>query len=103
MASAADLLPIVNALLRIKAASGANCGVVSRSLEGRMLMRFLLLIAIAVSTRAAEPFAAAEEASKRFVLPPGFKSEVFAAEPMLANPVAFSIDEKGRIFVAETY
>jgi len=28
---------------------------------------------------------------------------VWAAEPMLANPVAFCIDEQGRIFVAETF
>jgi quinoprotein glucose dehydrogenase len=45
----------------------------------------------------------AAAAIRRFRVPPGFKVEVFAAEPMLANPVAFSIDEKGRVFVAETY
>ncbi|HEY6226942.1 MAG TPA: hypothetical protein VI282_07460, partial [Verrucomicrobiae bacterium] len=45
----------------------------------------------------------AEAAMKRYQIPPGFKIELFAAEPMLANPVAFSIDEKGRVFVAETY
>src|ERR1051325_7303817 len=45
----------------------------------------------------------AEAAMKRYQIPPGFKIEFFAAEPMLANPVAFSIDEKGRVFVAETY
>jgi quinoprotein glucose dehydrogenase len=45
----------------------------------------------------------AESAMKRFKIPPGWKVELFAAEPMLANPVAFSIDEQGRVFVAETY
>src|SRR3954466_108128 len=45
----------------------------------------------------------AEAAMKRYQIPPGFKIELFAAEPMLANPVAFSIDEKGRVFVAGTY
>ena len=44
-----------------------------------------------------------EAAMKKFQLPAGFKIELFAAEPMLANPVAFSIDERGRVFVAETY
>jgi len=34
---------------------------------------------------------------------PGLKVEVFAAEPLLMNPVAFSIDEKGRVFVSETH
>jgi quinoprotein glucose dehydrogenase len=40
---------------------------------------------------------------KRFRIPTGFKIEIFAAEPLLANPVSFSIDERGRFFVAETY
>src|SRR6476661_1464448 len=44
-----------------------------------------------------------ERAIKRFRLPKGFKVELFAAEPLLANPVAFTIDEKGRFFVAETF
>src|SRR6059058_2386507 len=44
-----------------------------------------------------------ERAMKRFRIPKGFKVELFAAEPLLANPVCFSIDEKGRFFVAETF
>ena len=39
----------------------------------------------------------------RFQVPRGFKVDLVAAEPMLANPVALSIDEKGRFFVAETF
>ncbi len=34
---------------------------------------------------------------------PGFKVDLFAAEPMLANPVAFHIDEKGKFYVVETF
>jgi quinoprotein glucose dehydrogenase len=34
---------------------------------------------------------------------PGLKIELWAAEPMLANPVAFTQDEKGRWYVAETF
>ncbi|MEO5959917.1 MAG: hypothetical protein ABIR80_12430, partial [Opitutaceae bacterium] len=33
----------------------------------------------------------------------GLEVKLWAAEPMLANPVAFNIDEKGRVFVTETY
>jgi quinoprotein glucose dehydrogenase len=40
---------------------------------------------------------------KRMQLPKELKAELFAAEPMLANPVAFSIDHQGRIYVAETF
>src|SRR6185503_9909801 len=45
----------------------------------------------------------AETAIKRFRVPKGFKVELFAAEPLLANPVAFCIDEQGRFYVAETF
>jgi quinoprotein glucose dehydrogenase len=45
----------------------------------------------------------AEQAIKRFRLPSGVKANVFAAEPMLANPVAFCFDDKGRCYVAETF
>src|SRR5207247_7179983 len=45
----------------------------------------------------------AERASKRFRLPKGLKVEVAAAEPLLANPVAFCIDEHGRFYVVETF
>lgn len=44
-----------------------------------------------------------EQAMKRVRLPSGTKIELFAAEPLLANPVAFCFDEKGRCYVAETY
>ncbi len=44
-----------------------------------------------------------EQALKRMKLPPGLVATLWAAEPMLANPVAFNFDEKGRLFVAETY
>jgi len=45
----------------------------------------------------------AEAAIKRFRVPKGLKVELAAAEPLLANPVAFSIDEHGRFYVAETF
>ena len=45
----------------------------------------------------------AESAMKKFQLAPGLKVDLFASEPMLENPVSFSIDEKGRFFIAETH
>lgn len=45
----------------------------------------------------------AEAAIKKFRVPPGFKLDVFAVEPQLSNPVSFSVDERGRVFVAETH
>lgn len=45
----------------------------------------------------------AERAIKGFELPKGFKCELVAAEPLLANPVSFCIDERGRFYIAETF
>ncbi len=45
----------------------------------------------------------AQLAIQRFSLPPGLEAKLWAAEPMLANPVAIDFDEKGRLFVAETH
>jgi quinoprotein glucose dehydrogenase len=53
-----------------------------------------------------EPVALAQEASQvisRFVVPEGFRVELFAAEPLLAHPVAFTFDVFGRAYVAETF
>jgi len=44
-----------------------------------------------------------EKAIKQFKVAPGLKVELFAAEPLLANPVSFSIDEQGRFYVVETF
>ena len=45
----------------------------------------------------------AERAIRSFRVPAGLSVELFAAEPLLANPVAFCIDEKGVVYVAETF
>jgi quinoprotein glucose dehydrogenase len=49
------------------------------------------------------PSKEAEQAIKRFRLPKGVEASVWAAEPLLANPVSFCFDEKGRCYVAETF
>ncbi|MBX3441117.1 MAG: HEAT repeat domain-containing protein [Planctomyces sp.] len=51
----------------------------------------------------AGPSDAAELALKGFRLAPGVSGALVAAEPELANPVAFCFDEQGRIYVAETF
>ncbi len=42
-------------------------------------------------------------ALERVKLPPGMQIELLAAEPLLANPVAFAFDEAGRVLVVETH
>ncbi|HKI38481.1 MAG TPA: PVC-type heme-binding CxxCH protein [Gemmataceae bacterium] len=49
------------------------------------------------------PSKEAEMALSSFRLPSGMEARVWAAEPMLANPVSFCFDEKGRCYVAETF
>ena len=43
-----------------------------------------------------------EDAAKAMTLPPGFKAQVFAAEPNLINPIAFTIDARGRLWVVQS-
>ncbi len=45
----------------------------------------------------------AEEVVKAATLPPGFKLHVFAAEPDVKQPIAFCIDDRGRLWVIENY
>ncbi len=42
-----------------------------------------------------------EEALRRMVVPPGFHVEIFAAEPMVRQPLSASFDERGRLWVIE--
>jgi len=46
---------------------------------------------------------AARKQIPTFRVPAGMKVELFAAEPMLASPVAIGLDERNRVFVAEEY
>ncbi len=45
----------------------------------------------------------AMDAIQRFKIPAGFTASLWAAEPDLANPVAFCFDSLGRMYVAETF
>jgi mono/diheme cytochrome c family protein/glucose/arabinose dehydrogenase len=47
------------------------------------------------------PLLSAEEAAKTFNLPPGFRAEVVAAEPLVQQPVAMEFDPDGRLWVVE--
>jgi len=44
---------------------------------------------------------APEEAAATMRLPPGFTATVFAAEPDLVQPMAFTFDDRGRVWVVE--
>src|SRR5438445_1976855 len=42
-----------------------------------------------------------EKAAEIMTLPPGFKATLFAGEPDVQQPIAFAIDHRGRLWVAE--
>ena len=44
----------------------------------------------------------AERSMERIVVPPELRLELFASEPEIVNPIAFTWDERGRLWVAET-
>ncbi|MGI8979586.1 MAG: PVC-type heme-binding CxxCH protein [Pirellulaceae bacterium] len=80
----------------------------------RSFVIFLGLSLVGVKARGEEPLPPhepqiavaskeAEQAISGFKVPAGLKVEVVAAEPLLANPVAFFIDNRGRFFVCETF
>lgn len=73
----------------------------------------LALLAVAATAFAGDevPYApfvapASDEGKKAmagFTVPKGISLELFAAEPLLANPVSFAIDERGNAYVCETF
>lgn len=55
------------------------------------------------SPQVAGPSDEGQQAIGGFRVPAGLKVELFAAEPLLANPVAISVDHQGRVWVCETF
>jgi putative membrane-bound dehydrogenase-like protein len=48
------------------------------------------------------PALSPEEAIKKMTVPDGFTVELVASEPMIVNPVAMTIDERGRFWITES-
>src|SRR3954469_18718496 len=42
-----------------------------------------------------------KDAAKAMTLPPGFKATLFAGEPDVVQPIAFTFDDRGRLWVVE--
>ncbi len=57
----------------------------------------------AVEPKVAEASREAQDAIKSFKVPDGWRAELFAAEPNVANIVAFSLDRHGRAYVCESF
>jgi putative membrane-bound dehydrogenase-like protein len=44
-----------------------------------------------------------QDAARAMTVPPGFKVTLFAGEPDVVQPIAMTIDDRGRLWVAEAY
>ena len=88
----------------------------SAFLRSTSFLRAFLLACLSITAAAAEDFPApynshpeqskpmpAAEAAAKMELPPGFKAQVFAAEPDVQNPIAMTWDGRGRLWIAENY
>ena len=65
---------------------------------------FVTFIICAVALRAFGQHGDTADLSAKQLQPAeGLKVDVFAADPLFVNPVAFTVDEKGRFFVSETH
>ena len=62
----------------------------------------LALAEIPKPTDAPKPLSPAESA-KKFRLPAGFRMDLIAAEPLIADPACMTFDERGRLFVGELH
>ena len=50
-----------------------------------------------------QPYWKAEETVATFKVADELEVKLFSAEPQVTNPVAFTIDEKGRVWVVECF
>ncbi len=81
----------------------------------RLSLVLLLLALCAVPARAqkefgfdnskpsGQPYLKPEESVRRMKAADGFEVKLFAAEPMIVNPIAMTVDEKGRVWCIECF
>jgi putative membrane-bound dehydrogenase-like protein len=75
-----------------------------RSYSSRLLVASVLLMVLAMVTALAQdrPLPPSEAAA-RMTLPEGFQATLFAGEPDVVQPIGFTFDDRGRLWVAECY
>ena len=59
------------------------------------------LVFLSITAVAADGPLLPEEAAATMSLPPGFKATLFAGEPAIVQPIAFTFDDRGRVWVVE--
>ncbi len=61
----------------------------------------MLLLFVPLTARAVDKPIPPSEAAAKFTLPKGFKATLFAGEPDIVQPIAFTFDTRGRMWVVE--
>src|SRR5947209_7202354 len=69
----------------------------------RFLFAVSFLLVLSASVFAQDKPVPPTEAPKHMTLPAGFKATLFAGEPDVRQPIAFTTDDRGRLWVAECY
>jgi len=73
----------------------------------RFLMRYtlsLLLVAVCCHTLQAQDTSLTPQvAVKRMTVPEGFRVRLYAGEPHVLNPIAMTLDDRGRLWVVESH
>jgi putative membrane-bound dehydrogenase-like protein len=65
------------------------------------MRRLLVLFALAHGAFATAQPVPTKDAAAKMTLPPGFKATLFAGEPDVVQPIAFTFDDRGRMWVVE--
>jgi putative membrane-bound dehydrogenase-like protein len=63
----------------------------------------LVSLLLATPSRPQDKPIPAAEAARHMTLPEGFRATLFAGEPDVVQPIAFAIDDRGRLWVVECY
>lgn len=83
-----------------------------RTVAGLSLSILILVQSSAVAQRqfgfdntksTGQPYMKPEETVGKMTVPPEFEVKLFVGEPDCINPIAFTIDEKGRVWVVESF
>lgn len=67
----------------------------------RFMFGFAVITLLSGTLTAQDHPLAPEAAAKAMKLPPGFKATLFAGEPDVVQPIAFTFDDRGRLWVVE--
>ena len=67
------------------------------------IVSWLMATTILATASADDGPIAAKDATRHFKLPPGFNATLFAGEPDIVQPIAFTFDDRGRLWVVENH